>query len=74
MLFWSSLWILRALWTNKFLFGEFHAFSGKNDHYRLWASPWNFGGKNKVEQYEIVLFVILGTYTLSMDWVAFLVG
>ena len=29
---------------------------------------------NKVEQYEIVLFPILGTYALSMDWVDFWLG
>ena len=53
MLFWSSLWILWAIRTNKFLFGEFHAFRGKNDHYWLWALPWKLGSKNKIEQDEI---------------------
>ena len=71
MLFWSSPWISWALQTNKFLLGEIRAFRGKNDHYRLWALPWNFGSKNKVEQDEIHTIHDLGTYTLSMDWVAF---
>ena len=53
MLFWSSPWISWAPQMNKFLLGEFHAFHGKNDHYRLWALPWNFGSKNKVEQDDI---------------------
>ena len=74
MLFWSSLWISWALWTNKFWFGEIRAFHGKNDHYWLWALPWKFGGKIKLNRMKFILFVILGTYVLSMDWVAFLAG
>ena len=69
-LFWSSLWISRAIRMNKFLFGEFRAFRGKNDHYWLTALPWNFGGKIKLNRIKFVLFVIMGTYSLSMDWVA----
>ena len=76
MLFWSSLWISRTLQTNNFLFGEFRAFRGKNDHYRLWASPWNFGGKNKVEQDEIhtihdsgYLYIKYGLGCFFFSWV-----
>ena len=45
-------------------------FHGKNDHYWLWALPWKFGSKIKLNRMNFVLFMILGTYTLSMDWVA----
>ena len=69
MLFWSSLWISWAIQMNKFLSGEFHAFRGKNDHYWLWALPWKFGSKIKLNRMKFVLFVIMGTYTLSIDWV-----
>ena len=71
MLCWSSLWISRALQMNKSWFGEIHAFRGKNDRYWLWALPWKFGDKIKLNRMKFVLFMILGTYTLSMDWVAF---
>ena len=70
MLYWSSLWISWAPWTNKFWFGEIRAFRGNNDHYWLWALPWKFGGKIKLNRMKFVLFMIMGTYTLSMDWVA----
>ena len=70
MLFWSSPQISWVIWMNKFLFGEFRAFRGKNDHYWLWALPWKFGGKIKLNRTKFVLFLILGTYTLSIDWVA----
>ena len=65
---------LVAIQTNKFLSGEFCAFHGKNDHYWLWALPWKFGGKIKLNRMKFVLFVIMGTYTLSMDWVASQLG
>ena len=47
------------------LFVEIH------DHNWLWALPWKFGGKIKLNRMKCILFVILGTYALSMDWVAF---
>ena len=42
-----------------------------SDHYWLWALPWKFGSKTKLNRMKFVLFMILGTYALSMDWVAF---
>ena len=42
-----------------------------SDHYWLWALPWKLGGKIKLNRMKFVLFLILGTYALSMDWVAF---
>ena len=53
---------------NKFLSGEFRVFRGKNDHYWLWALPWKFGGKMKLNRMKFVLFLVMA---LSIDWVAF---
>ena len=72
-LFWSSPRILWAIWTNKFLSGEFHVFLWKNDHYWLWALPWKFGSKIKLNRMKFILFMVMGTYTLGIDWVASLV-
>ena len=68
MLFWSSSQILGAIRMNKFLFGEFRVFRGKNDHYWLWALPWKFGGKIKLNRMKFILFLVM---VLSIDWVAF---
>ena len=71
---WSSLQISWAIWMNKFLFGEFCAFCGKNDHHWLWALPWKFGGKIKLNRTKFILFMVMGTYALSIDWVASWLG
>ena len=39
------------------------------NHFML-GEGQKFGGKIKLNRMKFVLFMILGTYTLSMDWVA----
>ena len=70
MLFWSSPWILRTIWMNKFLPGEFHAFRGKMIIIGFGHCHGNFGGKIKLNRIKFILFMVMGTYTLSIDWVA----
>ena len=67
--FWSSPQIWQTIPMNKFLSGEFHVFSWKNDHYWLWALPWKFGGKIKFDRMKFILFVVMG-----IDWVASMLG
>ena len=68
-LFWSSLWTLQAIWTNKFLSGEFRTFRGKMTIIGFGRHHGNFGSKIKLNRMKFLLFMVMGTYTLSIDWV-----
>ena len=45
-----------------------------SDHYWLWALPWKFGGKNKVEQDEIHTIHDFGNLCIKYGLGCFLTG